>query len=179
MHQLQVDIEEERCKILQVDNWLEGISETSSYFVDRSQEILEAMTRLEANEETPVDLPAKDQQGLRQDYDLLEFSINTAEEFKKAVKKTKGACAEFFRRLLITYNHFQVEVEQRMDTFPKHSLFLEMFQRKYQEDEQRVHHIKALDEETLRKEVAQSTVSVQLLEDQLRLSLARIEVIRN
>ena len=95
MHQLQVAIEEERCKILQVDNRLEEILETSSYFVDRSQDILEVLTgrmaRLEANEEVPTNLPAKDQQGLRQDYDLLEFSINTAEEFK-AVRKTKGAC---------------------------------------------------------------------------------------
>ena len=66
---------------------------------------------MEANEEIPVELPLKDQQALRQDYDLLEFAINTAEESKKAVKKTKGACAEFFRRLLITYNHCQVEDE--------------------------------------------------------------------
>ena len=58
--------------------------------------------RLEVNEETPIELPLKDQQALRQDYDLLEFAINTAEEFNKVVKKTKGACAEFFRRLLIT-----------------------------------------------------------------------------
>ena len=101
--------------------------ETSSYFVDRSQDILEVLTgrmaRLEVNEETPVDLPSKYQQALRQDYDLLEFAINTVEEFKKAIKKTKGACVEFFRRLLITYNRFQVEAEQRMDTFPEHSLF--------------------------------------------------------
>ena len=83
MHQLQVAIEEEGCKILQVDNWLEEILETSSYFVDRSQDILEVLTgrmaRLEANEETLVDLPSKDQQALRQGYDLLEFTINTAE----------------------------------------------------------------------------------------------------
>ena len=63
--------------------------ETSSYFVDRSQEILEVLTGriviLEANEEILADLPAKDQQGLKQDYDLLEFSINTTEEFKKAI----------------------------------------------------------------------------------------------
>ena len=135
MHQLQVAIEEERCKILQVDNRLEDILETSSYFVDRSQDILEVLTgrmsRLEAKEETPVDLPTKDQQSLRQDYDLLEFAINTAEEFKKAVKKTKGACAEFFRRLLITYNRCHVEAEQRMDTFPDHNLFLEILQRRY------------------------------------------------
>ena len=96
------------------------------------------MERLEANEETPTYLPSKDQQALRQDYDLLEFAINTAKEFKKVVKKTKGACAEFFRRLLITYNRYQVEDEQKMDTFPDHSLFLEILQRRYQGDEQRI-----------------------------------------
>ena len=66
-----------------------------------------------------------------------------------------------------------------MDTFPYHNLFLEMLQRIYQEDEQRIQHIKALDEQTLRNEVAHSGVSVQLLEDQLHLSAAKIEVIRN
>ena len=101
---------------------------------------------MEAIEETPVDIPSKDQQALRQDYDLLEFAINTAEEFKKAVKKTKGACAEFFRRLLITYNRCQVEDEQRMDTFLEHSLFVELLQRRYQEDGQRIQHIKGLDD---------------------------------
>ena len=69
------------------------------------------MAILEANEEIPMDLPAKDQQGLRQDYDLLEFSINTVEEFKKAVNNTKGACTEFYGRLLITYNRCQVATE--------------------------------------------------------------------
>src|SRR5713226_809233 len=133
MHQLQMAIEEERCKVLQVDNRLEEILETSSYFVDRSQDILEVLTgrmaRLEVNGETPADLPSKDQQALRQDYDLLEFAINTAEEFKKAVKKTKGACAEFFKRLFITYNRCQFEAEQKMHTFLDHSLFLEILQR--------------------------------------------------
>ena len=75
-------------------------------------EVLTArMTRLENNEETPVELPSKDRQALQQDYDLLEFAINTTEDFKRAVKKMKGACTEFFRRLMITYNHFQIEAE--------------------------------------------------------------------
>ena len=91
MHQLQVSIEEERCKVLQISNILEEILETTSYFVDRSQDILEVLTgrilRIETNEEIPADLLAKDQHSLKQDYDLLEFAINTAEEFKKAVKK--------------------------------------------------------------------------------------------
>ena len=81
---------------MQIDNRLEEILETSSYFVDRSQDILEVLTarmeRLETNEESPTELPSKDQQALRQDYDLLESTINTDEEFKKAVRKTKGAC---------------------------------------------------------------------------------------
>ena len=97
MHQLQMAIEEERCKVLQVDNRLEEILENSYYFINRSQDILEVLTermeRLEANEETPAELPSKDQQALKQDYDLLEFSINTTEEFKKVVKKTRGVCA--------------------------------------------------------------------------------------
>ena len=45
MHQLHVSIEEERCKILQIDSRLEEILETTSYFVDRSQDILEVLTR--------------------------------------------------------------------------------------------------------------------------------------
>ena len=66
-----------------------------------------------------------------------------------------------------------------MDAFPDHSLFLEILQRRYHEDEKRIQHIKALDEQTLRNEVDHSVVSVQLLEYQLHLSAARIEVIRN
>ena len=66
-----------------------------------------------------------------------------------------------------------------MDAFPDHGLFLETLQRRYREDEKRIQHIKALDEQTLRNEVDHSAISVQLLEDQLRLSAAMIEVIRN
>ena len=115
MLQLHTAIEEERCKVLQVDGRLEEILETSSYFIDRSQDVLEVMTarmaRLESNEETPAELPSKDQQALKRDYDLVEFAINTVEDFNKAIKKTKGACTEFFRRLLITYNRCQIEAE--------------------------------------------------------------------
>ena len=139
MHQLQVSIEEERCRVLQVDNRLEEIVETTSYFVDRSQDILEVLTgrigRMEANEEIPTNLPAKYQQGLKQDYELLEFAINTIEEFKKTVKKMRGACTEYCRRVLITYNRCQVATEQRLDAFPENELFTGMLQRRYQEDE--------------------------------------------
>ena len=102
-----------------------------------------------------------------------------AEEFKKDVKKTKGACTEFFRRLLITYNRFEVEVEKRLDALPDHNLFVEILQKRYQEEESKIQHIKALDDQTLRNEVDHSAVNVQLLEDQLHLSAARIEAIKN
>ena len=45
IHQLQMRIEEERCKIVQIDSKLEEILDTTSYFVDRSQDILEVLTR--------------------------------------------------------------------------------------------------------------------------------------
>ena len=134
MLQLQTAVEDERCRVLQIDGRLEEILETASYFVDRSQDVLEVliarMARLENNEETPAELPSKDKQALKRDHDLIEFAINTVEDFKKAVKKTKGACAEFFRRVLITYNRCQVEAEQRLDDFPDHNSFVEILQKR-------------------------------------------------
>ena len=64
MLQLHTALEEDRCKVLQIDSRLEEIMETSSYFIDRSQDVLEVlnarMARLESNAEVPVELPAKD-----------------------------------------------------------------------------------------------------------------------
>ena len=60
---------------------------------------------------------------------MLEFAINTAEDFKKSVKKTKAACTEFFRRILITYNRCQIEAEQRLEAFPDHNTFVELLRR--------------------------------------------------
>ena len=116
--------------------------EATSYFVDMSQDILEVLNgwivKIETNEEIPTDLPTKYQRSLKQDYDLLEFSINTAEEFKKAVRKTRGACTEYCRRVLVTYNRCQVAVEQRLDALPEHELFTGMLQSRYQEDELKI-----------------------------------------
>ena len=82
--------------------------DTTSYFLDRSQEILEILTGrmvwIETNKESPMELPVKDQQILMQEYNLLEFAINVLEKFKKTVKKTRGACAEYYMRVLATYN---------------------------------------------------------------------------
>ena len=130
MLQLQTAVEEERCKVPQIDGCLEEILETASFFVDRSQDVLEVltvrMTRLENNEENPAELPVKDQHALKQDYNLVEFAINTTEDFKKAVKKTKGLCTEFFRRLLNTFNRCQIKAEERLEAFPDHDAFVEL-----------------------------------------------------
>ena len=138
---MQMCIEEERCKILQIDSRLEEILDTTSYFLDRSQEILEILTGrmvwIETNKESPVEIPVKDQQSLRREYDLLEFAINTVEEFKKIVKKTRGACVEYCRRVLVTYNRCQVSVEKILDMIPEYEMFIEHLQNRYQEDEKR------------------------------------------
>ena len=61
--------------MLQIDDRLEEILETASFFVDKSQDVLEVLTvrmeRLENNEETPTELLAKDQQTLKRDYNLV------------------------------------------------------------------------------------------------------------
>ena len=49
------------------------------------------MVWAETNKESPTELKVKDQPTLKQEYDLLEFAINVAEEFKKTVKKDKGS----------------------------------------------------------------------------------------
>ena len=56
---------------------------------------------------------------------------------------------------------------------------MEILQKRYQEEEAKVQHLRVLDDQILRNEVDHSAISVQLLEDQLRLSAARIEAIKN
>ena len=41
IHQIQLHIEDERCKVLHIDTRLEEILRTTSYFLDRTQDILE------------------------------------------------------------------------------------------------------------------------------------------
>ena len=54
-----------------------------------------------------------------------------------------------------------------------------MLQKRHQDEEARMQHIKAIDDQILRNEVGHAAVSVQLLEDQLRLNVARVEAIKN
>ena len=167
---------------MQIDTKLEEIVNTTSYFLDRTQDILESikgrMVWVETNKESPADLAIKDQQTLHQEYELMEFTSNVTEEFKKTVKKTKTACAEFCRRVLFTYNRCHTFVEEILEVLPGHELFLKHLQDRYKEDEQEIQHVKDLDEWILKNAVAHAAMSIHLLEDQLCLIPARIEGVK-
>ena len=64
IHQIQLQIEDERCKVQQIDTRLEEIVSTTSYFLDRTQDILEIlkarMVWVETIKESPTDLYVKD-----------------------------------------------------------------------------------------------------------------------
>ena len=96
------------------------------------------MVWVDTDKESPIDLAVKDQQTLKQEYELMEFANNVAEEFKKTVKKTKIACAKFWRRVVFTYNRCQTSVEKRLEVLPEHEMFLKHLQDRYSEDEQEI-----------------------------------------
>ena len=166
-----------------MDSRLEEIIETSSYFGNRSPDVLEVlnarMARPEDDAEIPGELPTKDHQTLRKDHSLVEFSISTAEEFKKVVRRTQVACSEYFKRFLNAYNRFQTEAELRFEEFPDHETFVEVLQKRHQDAEARTHQIQSIDAIVLKNKVGHAAVSIQILEDQLQLIPARIEAIRN
>ena len=77
------------------------------------------------------------------------------------------------------YSWFQIEAEHRLEEFPEHEAFVEILQKRYQDAEARTQQIKAIDDLVLKNEVSHAAVSMQFLEDQLQLSPARIEAIKN
>ena len=56
---------------------------------------------------------------------------------------------------------------------------MEVLQKRYQDAEARTQQIGAIDDLVLKNEVGHTAVSMQFLEDQFRLSPARIEAIKN
>ena len=66
-----------------------------------------------------------------------------------------------------------------MESIPEHKLFIEHLQNRYQEDKQEIQQVKDLDEQILKNTVAYAAISIHLLEDQLCLSPARIEGVKN
>ena len=60
-----------------------------------------------------------------------------------------------------------------------HDSFVEMLQKVQQDEEEKVQHIKAINDQVLRNEIGHTTVSVHLLEDQVQLNIAKVDAIRN
>ena len=127
IHQMQLLMVEERYKVKQIEIRLEEIINIASYFLDRTQDILETiegrMTWVETNKEPPTDVPPKDLDMIKLEYKLIEFASKAAEELEKKVKKTKSAYAEFYRRVL-TYNQCQMSASRRLEVLPEHEIFL-------------------------------------------------------
>ena len=99
---------EEMLKVQQVEIRMEEIINTTSYFLDMMQGILETlqgwMTWLETNKEPPIDIPIKDLEIIKLEYELIEFASKVAEELVKTVRRTKSVYAKLCRKVLLTYN---------------------------------------------------------------------------
>ena len=90
------------------------------------------------------------------------------------MKKTKNACAELCRRVILTYNRCQTSAAKRLEVLPEHEMFLKQLQERRNEDEQAIQQVKELDENILKTERVHEAVSIHLLEDHLSLIPARI-----
>ena len=99
IHQTQLQIPDEMLKVQQVEMRLEEIVSTTSYFLNRTQDILEVLqgrlTWLETTKEAPANAPIKYLETMKLEYELIEFGSKAAEELVKAVWRTKVVCAEF------------------------------------------------------------------------------------
>ena len=86
------------------------------------------MTWLETTKEPPADAPTKDLETIKLEYELIEFRSKATEELVKAVWRTKGVCAEFYRKVHITYNRCQTSAKRRLEELPDHERFLKQLQ---------------------------------------------------
>ena len=132
------------------------------------------MTQVETNKEPPAYVPPKDLETIKLEYELIEFASKATEELVKVARKTKNACAEFCRKVLITYNRCQISASRRLEVLPEHEIFLKQLQEQCNEDEQAIQLVNKFDEEVLKTEIAHAIVSSHLLEDQLLLIPARV-----
>ena len=82
------------------------------------------------------------------------------------------------RILLNTFNRCQIKAEERLEAFPDHDAFVELLQKRFQEEEAKVQDIRAMDDLILRSQVDHPAISILLLEDHLRLSMSRVEAIK-
>ena len=106
-------------KFQQVETRLEEIVSTTSYFLDRTQDILEIiqgrLTWLETTKEPLANAPIKDLEIVKLEYELIEFGSKAAKELVKAVRRTKGVCTEFCRKVHTTYNSCQTSAKKRLE----------------------------------------------------------------
>ena len=86
------------------------------------------MTWVETNKESLIDVSLKDLETIKLEYELIEFASKAAKELIKAVRKMKNACAEFCRRVLLTYNRCQTSAAKRLEVLPEHKIFLKQLQ---------------------------------------------------
>ena len=86
------------------------------------------MTWVEINKESHTDIPIKDLETIQSKYELIEFASKATEQLVKTVRKTKSACAEFCRRVLLTYNRCQIYASMRLEVLPEHEIFLKQLQ---------------------------------------------------
>ena len=129
---MKLQIEEEMLKVQQVETRLEEIVSTASYILDRTQDILEIlqgrMTWLETTKEPLADAPIKDLETVKLEYELIEFKSKAAEELVKEVRRTKGVCAEFCRKVLIIYNRCQKYAKRMLEELFDHEGFFKQLQ---------------------------------------------------
>ena len=93
------------------------------------------MSWLETNKEPPADVPIKDLETVKMEYELIEFGSKAAEELVKTIRRTKAVCAAFYRKVLLTYNHFQTATKNRLEELSGYEGFLKLLQETRQEDE--------------------------------------------
>ena len=83
IHQMQLQMVEERFQVQQIEIRLEEIVNTASYFLDRTQDILETlqgrMTWVETNKESPTDISVKELEMIKLEYELIEFASKLVE----------------------------------------------------------------------------------------------------
>ena len=156
---------------------------TTSYFLDKTQDILEILqgrlTWFETTKEPPANSPIKDLERVKLDYELIEFKSKATEELVKMARRTKIVCTNLCRKVPTNYNRCQTSIKKRLDELPKHEEYLKQLQARLQEDELGIQLIKSLDEKVLRTVIAHETVSNHLLEDQLQLIPARVANIKS
>ena len=93
------------------------------------------MTWVETSNKPLADVPPKYLETIKLEYELIKFASKASEELVKTVKKMKNACAEFYRRVLLTYNRCQIFASRRLKVLSEHEILLNKLQERCNEDE--------------------------------------------